>query len=116
MNTAFEKFSKIEVELLKIEMSSFVLVELIMICESSKFSKISDEVLMGLLNNEETDIRKFASLKIIQSFKKNRIKSLLNKYVVCQDYRYYNVIFWLDFGVSMPKSTTKKAVNFILNK
>jgi hypothetical protein len=103
-------------ELLKIEMPPRVLVELIKTCSFSKFSEISDEALLSLLNSNDDKIRKFVSLKSIQSFKKSKLSFLLKKYVDSEDYRYYNVIFWLDFGVSMPKSITSRAIKFVLNE
>jgi len=103
-------------ELLNIEMPSRMLGELIKRCSLSKFSKISDGKLMSLLNNKEDKIRKIVSLKCIQSFKKSKIKSLLKNYVDMDEYRYYNVIYWLDFGVSMPKPIISRATKFVLNE
>ena len=100
-------------ELLKIEMPPHVLVELIKICSFSKFSEMSDEALSSLLNSRDDKIRKFASLKIIQSFKKSKLKFILHNYLDSEKYRYYNVIFWLDFGVSMPKSITSRAIKLV---
>ena len=103
-------------ELLKIEMPSRILVELIKTCSFSKFSEISDETLLSLLNSKEDKIRKFVSLKSIQSFKKSILKSLLKKYMEGEEYRYYNVIFWLDFGISMPKIITSRAIKLVSNE
>lgn len=103
-------------ELLRIEVPSHLLANLIEVCSSAKFSEISDERLFSLLNHEEDKVRKRTSLKSIQSFTKSRLQSLLKEYVEGQEHRYYNVIFWLDFGVSMPKSVTRKAINLISNE
>ena len=42
-----------------------------------------------------------------------RSLQLGNNYIDEMQYRYYNVNFWLDLGVSMPKPVTKKVINFI---
>lgn len=98
-------------ELLNIEMPARILAYLIKTCSSSKFSRISYETLLGLLNRKEDTTRKFASLKTLQSLNKTKLASLLQEYVDSPEYRYYNVIYWLDFGVAMPKSITRKAIN-----
>ncbi len=103
-------------ELLKMEMPSKILVELIKICSITRFSEISDDSLLSLLNNEEDTIRKVVSSKCIQSFKKSKLKYLLKNYMDSDKSCYYNVIFWLDFGISMPKSRTNKAIKLILKE
>jgi Domain of unknown function (DUF4062) len=103
-------------ELLKIEIPPRILVELIKTCSFSKFSEISDETLLSLLNSKEDKVRKIVSLKSIQSFKKSLLKSLLKKYMESENSSYYNVIFWLDFGISMPKLITSRAIKLVLNE
>ena len=100
-------------DLLKIEMPELIFVELVKICPLSVFSEISDETLLQLFNNKNDKVRKFTALKSIQSIKKSRLISLLSRYNGKEEYRYYNVIFWLDFGVSMSKKETNMAINMI---
>jgi hypothetical protein len=100
-------------DLLNLEMPHLVLVELIKKCSSSKFSEISDQTLLSLLNSKDDTVRKFASLKSIQSYKKSKLKSLLNRYIEGKEDRYYNVIYWLDFGIAMPKKITNRANNIL---
>jgi hypothetical protein len=100
-------------ELFKVEMPHYILVELITISSAAKFSELSDEVLFDLLNREDDSVRKAASLKSIQSFKKSKLKSILRNYVEGVEYRYYNVIYWLDFGISVSRTITTRAVNLI---
>ena len=97
-------------------MSPNVLVELIKICSITKFSEISDDSLLSLLNNEEDTIRKFVSLKCIQSFKKSKLKYLLKNYMDSDKSHYYNVIFWFDFGISMTKPITSRAIKLIIKE
>jgi hypothetical protein len=102
-------------ELLSMDMPERVFVELINISAMAKFSQLSDNIIFAMLNNEKADIRKSCSLKCIQSFKKSKLKAILNDYMSRDDCRYYNVIHWLDFGVAMPKDITKKAIELISN-
>ena len=92
-----------------------VFIELINICAITKFSQLSNDIIFTMLNNEKDDIRKSCSLKCIQSFKKSKLKAILNDYMSRDDCRYYNVIHWLDFGVAMPKDITKRAIELISN-
>ncbi len=101
-------------EICQFQMPSAVLVELVRISASSKFETISNDVLFGMLNNKDDKVRKFTALKCVQSFPKNRIADLLTEYVDSQDYRFYNVIFWLDFGVCVSRADTKLAANLVL--
>ena len=100
-------------ELLKLDMPSGILTAVIKTCSPSKFLEISDNTLISLLTSEVDKVRKFACLKSIQSFKKSKLEAIFNNYLNDQESRYYNVVYWLDFGVAMPKSTTIEAVNSI---
>lgn len=102
-------------ELLSMVMPDRVFIKLINICAITKFSQLSNDIIFTMLNNEKDDIRKSCSLKCIQSFKKSKLKAILNDYISRDDCRYYNVIHWLDFGVAMPKGITKKAIELISN-
>lgn len=101
-------------ELFELDIPPPILVDLIKASSSSKFSEIPDHVLWRLLDHKDDRVRKFASLKCVQSFKKSKLQSLLTEYLEGEEHRYYNVIFWLDFGVAMPKSIIKRALNLLL--
>ncbi|MBU0472350.1 MAG: DUF4062 domain-containing protein [Nanoarchaeota archaeon] len=100
-------------ELLRIKISSAILVEIIKISSSQKFSKISSDVIFSLLNHKEDFVRKETSLKVNVSFKKSEVKNFLKQYTQNDKYRYYNVIFWLDFGASMSRPVVKQAVKYV---
>lgn len=97
-------------DLLKIEMSNLILVELLKLVPVSKFSQLENKSILNLLDNEDDDVRKYTSLKCVQSFTKTNLKALLSNYLSEYDFRYYNVTFWFDFGLSMPQGTVKKAL------
>ena len=80
------------------------------ICSVSAFRNISDAALFGLLNNEVDGVRKVASMLAVRAFTKKRLKNILNEYVSRDDCRYYNVIHWLDLGVSMSRGESKRIV------
>lgn len=97
-------------ELLAVDMPEKVSVELIRISSKSNYSQLSDDAIFKMLYNDKINIRKAFSLKCIQSFKKSKLKSILDEYVGSDNYRYYNVIHWLDFGVSMPNIAVRQMV------
>ena len=95
-------------ELFALEMPPVILKKTIELCAESRFSKISNDTLLKLLNHESPDVRKAASIKAVQTFSVKRIKSILREYVSGDKYRYYNVIHWLDLGASMSRDDARK--------
>ena len=94
-------------ELFSLEMPAIILKKTIELCAMSRFSKISRDTLFGLLNHESPDVRKAASIKAVQTLSVRRIKSILREYISADKY-YYNVIHWLDLGVSMSRDDARK--------
>ena len=100
-------------ELLAIDMLPQIKVELISAISLAKFRQITDESFLQLLDNEEAQIRKTATIKGIQAFPRNRIKDNFNSYFGENKNNYYNVLYWLDFGISIPKTVVGKAIKAI---
>ena len=94
--------------LLSAELPPKVLTKVIELCGDSKFSKISDKALLYLFDSKSLDVRRAASVKAVRSLPSKRIKSMLRKYVNRKEYRYYNVIHWLDLGSSMARDDVRK--------
>ena len=97
-------------ELVKLEMP-YPLREMIIKRSSDKESTFSEDDLMPLLTVQFDPVRKVTALKVIRSFAKRRIQSLLRRYLAHDGVRFYNVIYWLDFGVSLAKATVIRATN-----
>ena len=81
----------------------------------SRFSKVSQDTLFELLNHESADVRRVASIKSVQAFPVQQIKSILNDYTSSDKYRYYNVIHWLDLGASMSRAEAQKVAHAATN-
>lgn len=85
--------------------------------EASKkvFRALSDASIDALLRSDELDVRKATALKCICTLPRTRIIKILNDYISREERHYYNVIHWLDLGVSAPKdraiAAAKKAVD-----
>ena len=103
-------------ELLDLEMPAQLLHQVVLASPDEGFGKLSDTLLLKLLNNESDRVRKACALKIAKSATKKRIDKLLRMYVDHDDYRYYNTIHWLDFANSLPAARVRKAVRQIINQ
>ena len=99
--------------LLVLDMPATILKKTIELCAESRFSNISDDALLGLLDHELADVRKAASIKAVRAFSARRIKSILDGYIGRDKYRYYNVIHWLDLGASMPRDEARRVARTV---
>lgn len=95
-------------DLLSLEMPPAILKETIDICAESRFVNISRDALLALFNHESDGVRKSAAVMAVRAFPVKRIRAILHEYVGNGNYRYYNVIHWLDLGASMSRDDAKK--------
>ena len=77
----------------------------------SRFVHITNAELLRVLDHESDDVRKEASRKCVRSFTKKRLKETLKEYLLGGKRRYYNVVFWLDLGASMPRKEALKILS-----
>jgi hypothetical protein len=103
-------------EALVMKAPSQLLSHLIVETSDKAFSGLSDVSITSLLQSEDDSVRKSASLKCIKSLPKRRVAKLLADYTSGYATHYYNVVHWLDFGVSTPRDMALSAVEKILNK
>lgn len=102
-------------DLLEIPAPSKLLLYLIVEAPNKTFRSLSDGSIVSILLRCETDaVRKAAVLKSILSLPKGRLYGLLTDYVSGSKQRYYNVVHWLDFGLSVSRelasSSAKKLI------
>ena len=77
---------------------------------------LTDSSIVLLLRSEAEQVRKVAALKCVRALSKRRLAKLLASYVSGNQFRYYNVVHWLDFGVSTPRERALLAAEKVLNK
>ena len=65
-------------------------------------------MVLELMNDNDDQVRKVAALRCLEAFPKARLGKLLDVYVDQDEFRYYNVIHWLDLGVTMPRHFVRK--------
>ena len=94
-------------DLFSMPISESILKRTITLCSEARFSRISEEALKMLLNHESADVRKAASVMVVRAFPKFRVKGILKDYMRGEKFRYYNVMHWLDLGVSMSRKDVR---------
>lgn len=100
-------------DLLSLEMPAAILKKTIELCPESRFAKISRDALLALFNHESEGVRKAAAVLAVLALPAKRIKSILHEYVGRNKSRYYNVIHWLDLGVSMSRDDARKVARAV---
>lgn len=95
-------------DLLATPMPGNLLAGIIRLIPDSAFKLLVDSDIISLLHSETDDVRKLVSLKYIRAFPRSRVKNLLESYMAAE-HCYYNVIHWLDFGISVPKEKMLRA-------
>lgn len=103
-------------ELLAMISSRGLLVRLMDEIPDMAFRRLDDSSITLLLRSESERVRKKAALKSIRALPKKRLTKLLDRYISENQLRYYNVIHWLDLGVSAPRDRALSAVRKVLDE
>ncbi|MGH6921930.1 MAG: hypothetical protein ACREJ0_30040, partial [Geminicoccaceae bacterium] len=74
----------------------------------------SIKALFGLLDHDAEGVRRAAAIKAVLSSSSKRIMPILDGYVSRSGHRYYNVIHWLDLGVSMSRDDARRVARAAL--
>lgn len=80
------------------------------------FHSLDNATIIRLLQSQGDRVRKAAALKCARAIPKNRLVILLADYMSADQPHYYNVIHWLDFGVSAPKDRVIPATRKVFEK
>jgi hypothetical protein len=100
-------------ELLATEMPGLLLARLLPLIPDKVFKGLSDVVVTRLTLSESEEVRKLTALKFVRTRARREVKQFLEKYVAA-DHFYYNVIHWLDFGVSVPRDRMLRAAGDVM--
>ncbi|MDM0120429.1 DUF4062 domain-containing protein [Variovorax arabinosiphilus] len=95
-------------DLLTTTMPGSLLARIVSLMPDKAFQRLDDAVIGSLMRAEIEDVRKAASLKYVRTFPRRRVKQFLEEYMAADQF-YYNVIHWLDFGISVPKERMLRA-------
>lgn len=100
-------------DLLATKMPGSLLARIIPLIPDKTFQGLASAVIVLLVRSESEAVRKLASLKYVRAFPRHRVKQFLDEYMAA-DHSYYNVIHWLDFGISVPRDRMLRAAGKVL--
>jgi len=103
-------------ELIILKMPDNLLARLIARAADRDIMALGDDDILRLCLLESDKVRKAIALKSIKALPSARLKRLLDRYNDQSANRYYNVIHWLDMGVSVQKHRVKRAVDRVIEK
>jgi hypothetical protein len=95
-------------ELLAVEMPHQLLSHLIVHSTDKEFRDLTNEEIKLLFEKAHDGVRKAAALKCIRSFSKGRLTALMAEYL-SEETRFYNVVHWLDLGISTSRRAALRA-------
>jgi hypothetical protein len=101
-------------ELVAMSVPSRLLVAIVIEIGDSAFRALRDSTIIQLLQSDSELVRKVASLKCVRALPKLRLQLLLRDNMESGTIRFYNVIHWLDFGVSAPNKLARVAAQAAL--
>lgn len=78
------------------------------------FASLGDDMIFSLLDTDNERMRLVVVLKCVACLSKSRLRKLMLLYSSKGDGHYYNVIHWLDFGLSLPASQVKHGATQML--
>ena len=79
-------------------------------CPEKSFAELDNRKLLELMNAKDAKTRTITALLCLKYLPKLRIVKLLGEYMGNEEYRFYNVRYWLDLGVTMPRTYARKLV------
>jgi hypothetical protein len=94
-------------EVLRITMSNELLSAVLKQSRRADFSKLSDDTILSLFFRKAEDVRKAAVTKAVLVLPRTRLGGLLMNYVSSEKSQYYNVIHWLDLGITRSKDDAR---------
>jgi hypothetical protein len=100
--------------LLLLEMPANLLCLIIANATDSNVRTLRDSEIEALLAHSNDAVRKVTALKCIRVLSKSRMSSLFASYLQRVEKKFYNVIHWLDFGISTPRDLALPAAGRLL--
>lgn len=91
-------------DLLSIPMPNDLWNYVIYFMKKSHFAGFDNDTISGWLRDENSSKRKYVAIKCVACLPKRRISSILDTYIADGEQYYYNVVFWLDLGISVDRA------------
>lgn len=104
-------------DVLAIEMPTGLLTRVIVGSSGREFRGLANASVLELFRSESDSVRKVTALRAVRTFGKKRVTDLLTAYTGHRDRKYfYNVVHWLDLGVSLDRERAVGAASKALNE
>jgi len=103
-------------EVMTMDAPARLLAYLVVEMSDRAFSGLGDSTVKRLLHSEDDTLRKATALRCVRSFAKRRLDRTLAEYLMSDKMRYYNVVHWLDLGVSTPRDQGRAAARRLLDR
>ena len=94
-----------------LELSSSIRRDFVAEMPKRLFSSFDEKQIIEMLRFKADAVREAVALKAVQCLDKVRLRSLLDAYCNGEEDYYYNVVFWLDLGVSADRLTSRSIVS-----
>jgi hypothetical protein len=103
-------------ELLAIPAAGRLLAQVVIQASDKVFRTLADTPIVALLRSQDDSVRKAAALKSVRALPKAQVAKILADYLSENERRYYNVVHWLDLGMSAPRDRALAAVEKAIDK
>ena len=103
-------------DLIEMEIPTPLRAQIFLRLPDQEIATLHNEDILNLLHSDSDQLRRIVALRAVKTLSKNRIQQLLNDYLSQMSHQYYNAIFWLDMGVSLPKRRAAVAAQRALEK
>jgi hypothetical protein len=103
-------------EVVTLDMPSSFLARVIRLATGRVFRALRNSTLEELLHAVSPEVRKSTVLKCVLHLPRHRLVELLERHVSDGRPTYYNVVHWLDFGISVPRDRMLIAASMVLNR
>ncbi|MGO4893820.1 DUF4062 domain-containing protein [Flavobacterium sp. W21_SRS_FM6] len=107
-NTILKLSSKRIADAWKLKLLPSVREQLVIEMPKKLFIAFNDQNIIDMLLIDSDVVREVVALKAVQCLPKNRLAKILTSYYGVDGSYFYNVIFWLDLGVSADRVISQK--------
>ena len=98
-------------ELFALGLGDNLVLRIICLASDRTFVKLDFSDLTMLLYSKNDSVRRACALKLLKSTRKQDLSETLSSYLSGDQACYYNVVHWLDFGISAPRSLVVAAAS-----
>ncbi|WP_291155195.1 hypothetical protein [Ensifer sp. SSB1] len=103
-------------DMLALDLQGAIRISLAKLLPKNLITELKDELLLREMQDKHDEYRVVFTLRCIQTLSKTRLAQLLERYMNGDGQHFYNVIHWLDLGVSLPSSSAKSIAERALSR